>query len=409
MGKMNIRAALAVALIALLGAACTDGTPGEGTGSFYALVFPSEGRTGVKATQESTGNGTTVAIVIDSNYIDLADSSEWYTLHRDRVNVYLENPDTYAIPSWTDPVALNVRSVLTLQVPSTSNLHGANTGSRKGAWITTVVVDLPPGEALVGAGNPDPNYPFNATLRVDIDNNQGYYESNIEIVGTGGKPNEIVDRHLMLDAKNRGAISDANVEPLFYLDSQPLIRLRLKSKLLPTYSQNNKYTNIGGIEFDFVYVKSTLDANNATRNCIKNGSAPIRAYGSTEAVDATASVGPVQSYDVDGGRTRKVVHIMMMDPKGIDLYSESGADDDIAGQGPLIDLGLDWVYLNRDVCPLDSTFFEIRNLRVVSVAGELINEVEGAVDIDGAEDIHPDADLRFYSLDPPPGPLPGCG
>ena len=115
------RVALVLCAVAALASACTQGP--DGTTTLQPLVFPWEGNLG------SGGSGSTLAIVIDSNYIDLNDDLELYDLHTSEVTVNVADPNGV----WTGAPA-TVRSVFPLQAAPSSKLASFEPGAWMKVW-----------------------------------------------------------------------------------------------------------------------------------------------------------------------------------------------------------------------------------------------------------------------------------
>lgn len=357
----------AVSLSAIsLAAGCTLGP--DGTGPPQPLVFPWEGQLG------DSGLGTSVAIVLDSNYIDPHDDMELYTLNKSRISVVARRE-----PTGQTAVTI-LRAVFGMQAPPISNVQL----DRPGAWIAVALVDLPRAASL---GDPTATeFPFLVTLQVRVDGNV-VYEPKVRIVGRTGQPNPIFDSSF-------AAAWQVNQ----LLDYQPTIRLRGKRNQGTNQNAfDENWPPIGGVEFDFKHKTICFEA--------------IRAYGSSEASEATGIVG--DPFDVSGGY--RTVHVALLDAEGIELRyltSDGMANPDVtlAGTGPFIDLGVDRTRFSNSSCNMSNPAnFDILNFRVVDVDGNALLEVaDPIVDTEATPAI--DATLRFYALDrPAPEGGGGCG
>ena len=373
-----------VALLGWLASGCTGG-PDPSFSDSQPLVFPDVGFLG------TSGWGTTAAVVLDSNYLDIGygggcgppprpfaeegDNYELYDLHAGRIEIFLSHPFLTGGGCGGGPglpegffidTPVNIRSVFSVGATSTSQLAL----QAPGAELTVVIFDLPSRAALSFPSS----YPFTAILRVEIDG-LPYYAPRIIIRGEGGVPNPMVDA---VTLNVFGGSPDA-------LEPQPTLRLRGKrgaGKFLQSQGV------LGAIEFDFRYDASCIAA--------------VRAFPATEAANGTAVVGPAAS----AGAGFEAVHVMMLAPEGFSLTFQNDEgdwnliDETLAGHGPFLDLSLD--YAPGASCSLqDASVFGIQNLLVVDLNGTPVLSRSGAVPMDSVAEPLPEAVLRFYPVDVP--------
>ena len=150
---------------------------------------------------------------------------------------------------------------------------------------------------------------------------------------------------------------------------------------------------LGGVEFLFTW----------DRTCITS----VRPYPATEAVEATALVGP---YLAIAGDLRSA-KITLFHPAGFRpqyLASASGtptADETLAGTGPFLDLG--FTLKGNSLCSLDSPdIFSISDFRAYDVSGNLLID-SASVELDTEEAPSSSALLRKYPVTSPPPPVVG--
>jgi hypothetical protein len=358
------RLALMVAATVGLASACTQGPDGNTT--LQPLVFPFEGQLGASGSV----TGTTVAIVVDSNYISAGDNAEVHDLHRDRIGVVMVHP-TGAFPN----VPLTVRSVFALSPSKNSNRHN----TEPGATATVVVVDLPLASAV---GNPT-IFPITVKLRVEIDG-VADVEPRFVLTGKTGIRNPIVDASILAAFDARQA-----------LEPRPTLRLRPKRRA-GTFQPGQPA--LGGMEFTLGYTTACIDA--------------VEVFPVTEASDATAVVGPV--FGTSGGYS--LAKTVLVDPKGfnltylVDTPPAETTDETLAGEGPLIDVAVDWKATNDPACSLNNpSLITISDLRVSDVDGDQVFAAPGVVQVDTVETPGSNAVFRAYPVDlPPPAPSGGC-
>lgn len=349
-------------LLLLLAMGCTEGP--SGSGGSQPLVFPWEGQLG------NGSLGSTVSIVLDSNYIPGLDQFEAHDLHEDRIDIILADPNS----GWAD-VNVPIRAVFSMQAPPNTWRHNINPG----ATITVVVFDLP-NKATVSSGLTPP---YDAQLNILVDGVPfGLINSaDFRIVGHDGIPNPL----LAATIPNTG-ISPTDKDN--YLDPRPMLRLRAKRGFFPEV-----WPKIGGIEM-------TVGSRTV---CMSN----LTPFPASEASNATASSGPV--FMRQGAYSyRKVV---LVDPDGINLKYESGvfADTSLAGTGPFLDLVVTWNFTINPFCDLlEPSLILVSDLIVTDIDGnELLNEPNVVIDSAGAG-ADGNAHLRRYPVDLPP-PLGGGG
>lgn len=364
MERQNFRAHLAALVGVVLATACSVGPDGSYS-DLQPLVFPSEGRLG------TGGLGSTAAILLDSNYIEGFDIAEMYDLHRSRVTVTVVDP-LGVFPS----VPANVRSVFGLQATSISLLHA----SKPGAWVTAVLVDLPAASALGGPLT----YPFTAELQVSIDSTLDFAPRFI-VVGEGGSPNDLLDAAFASPAE-----VNSTLEP------RPALRLRPK-RGAGGFQEGEP--PVGGIQFDVSYMHA----------CISN----VFAFPGSEAADAGCHVGPVLDTVGDYKRRR----VLLADASGFNLAflaDEPGfdtTDETLAGDGPLVDLAINWKATNNSACNLlNPDLIHLSDLHVTDRDGNPLFAVAGPVEVDTVDLPSTTAYFRSYAIDlPPPAPSGGGG
>jgi hypothetical protein len=358
MRLFEVRLIASVGLVLWLALGCEVGPDGSFT-DLQPLVYPSEGRLG------DGGAGATAAIVIDSNYLDMADDWEFHDLHKARVKVLVSDPSP--TPAWTD-VPAQVRQVFSLQTPPNSNLSKL----RPGATVTLVVFDLPDQAAL---NSPAP--PLTVVLKVLIDDVLTY-EPRFIVSGVGGTPTAFIDP----------SIFSGNINT--QLQPQPMIRLR--GKRLAGYFEPGM-PRIGALDFFLIYDPA----------CITG----VRAYGATEAANATTIVGPALPF-FGGTKYRRIA---LVDPDGFDLdfLTDAGADQSLAGNGPLIDLGFD-LKAGSGCTVSQANAYAVFTMRVADLDGNWIFEFLDVPEVDRADAPSPTALLRAYEVDlpAPPGGGGGC-
>lgn len=341
--------------------ACSVG-PDSSFTDLQPLVFPAQAELGAETP------GSTVAVFLDSNYLWPADIAELHSLDASRVALKLRK-DTEVSDD------LFVRTLFSVQAPPNSVAHL----ERPGATVTLALVDLP---HSVGVGGFDPGvaFPYTAILEVWIDGALAF-EPRITITGADGVPNEILDV----------GFKSVNSEELWTARSQPTLRFRPK-RAPGTFAIGQ--APIGAIEFDFV----TPD------DCLQS----LRVYPASEAANATAIV----SEGTDGGEVEgEWYHVVLIDPKGIDLvYLEDEVvldttDETLAGQGPILDLSFafDPESVEDETCAgiASPEIFSIERLGVYDVNGNLLFWVqEPTVDTVAAPSAT--ATLRVYPVNAVP-------
>jgi len=364
MTSWNVRVSICILFAGWLAVGCNLGPGGNATG-YQPLLFPLEGQLG------DTSAGTTVAMIVDSNYIEGSDLLEIHDLHKARVQVLVSDP---VGGGWTDAPA-NVRSVFPIQAPS-NTLAGQN---RPGLTATIVLFDLPSASAL---NNPS-SFPLTVLLKLLIDGQEDL-SAEFNVLGASGTATNLIEP--MLNLTLFGLQS-----PLGQLAPQPMIRLRGKRGAGKFEASQPK---LGAIEFLFTW----------DRTCINI----VRPYPATEAADATALIGP--SSPVDGiFRSAKIalIHPAGFRPKY--LASASGtltADETLAGTGPFLDLGFG--LKGNSLCSLDSpNIFSISDFRVYDISGNVVIE-SASVEVDTAGAPSNSALLRKYPVTIPPPISGGC-
>ncbi len=352
---------------AIIAVGCNQGPNGQTEPA--QLLFPWEGQLG------DTSTGTTVAIVLDSEYIPFFDSHEFHNLHTDRVRIWLSN----VAPDVWDSVEIIPRSVFSLAVPPSSKRHL----TQPGASVTIALFDLPNASAVPLA----PQTPFVANVEVWIDQVAVATPTpEFLITGVSGTSNPIV-------ADSIAALYPEFDEFLPSLEPQRMIRLRGKRGLSGDDLFYIGQNAIAGIEFDFIYPS----------DCLNN----LRAYARTEASNATVFVGaPV----VDAMAGLETVKVILTDPKGFDLGflldfpTYNNADTTLAGTGPLLDLAFDdemgSTCLDPGVFPDEfPSEFAIENLFVTDVNGMPIIGPLTTVKIDSGAATDSLALFRIYPVD----------
>lgn len=367
MHRVNRYAGVAIALIAALTFGCNRGPDGGGSDT-DPLVFPWEGRLGTPTTENPEGWGSTAAVLIDSPYLPILDAWEFLDLHKERVTIKIADAEPGPGHYWDPPVEAHLRSVFNLGPARTSK----RAESWPGFWFTTALFDLPSEAAL---GSPS-EYPFTVFVQVFVDGVL-VYEPRFEITGASGVPNPLADESIY----GQGGFQES-------LEPQRMIRLRGKRFNPEKNSEDEKkwfypgQDPIGAVEFDLEYITVCVSA--------------IRPYPSTEAANATAIVGP----PTPSGDHRETVHVVMVDPKGIELQflDESHPFAQfLAGQGPMIDLAVDDVPVYH--CNIGSpAAFKISNLLVTNLDGQEIVRVDGVVKVDTDSAPNSDASLRLYAV-----------
>ena len=364
MTSWNARVFISIFFSAWLAVGCNLGPNGNAT-EYQPLLFPSEGQLG------DTDVGTTVAMIVDSNYIEGSDVLEIHDLHKDRVRVVVSAP---VGGGWTDALA-NVRSVFPIQAPS-NTLAGR---TRPGLTATIVLFDLPSANAL---NNPSV-FPLTVLLKLLIDGQEDL-SAEFNVLGTSGTRTALI--HPVLDLTIFGLNS-----PLGQLAPQPMIRLR--GKRGPGMFEASQ-PKLGGVEFLFTW----------DRTCITL----VRPYPATEAAEATALVGPSSTIAGDL-RSAKIslIHPAGFRPKY--LTSASGtptADETLAGTGPFLDLG--FTLKGNSLCSLDSPdIFSISDFRAYDISGNLLID-SASVELDTEEAPSSSALLRKYPVTIPPPIVGGC-
>lgn len=374
MHRLNLHVGLVglvVAIVGLAGIGCNRGPDGAGLVT-DAVAYPWEGELG-----PGTDLGSTVAMVIDSNYLTEVDAWESYTLDTSRVTIKITDPSPAAKPNWDADVVVTPRSVFNIGPTRTSKRHAF----QPGFWFTVVLFDLP-GEDDLGWDPVDPGGDPEeaiALLQLRVDGvDYGYRQSRFRIMGNKGRPDPLPNP---LADETIGGQEDFQAS----LEQQRMIRLRGK-RGEGKFSESQE--DIGGLEFDIQYDTNCLDI--------------VHAYPSSDASNATAIVGPP---DYPEANPRKV-HVIMVDPKGIDLaflhwtVYPGTVDQTLAGQGPMLDLAGYGTAGGVDGCDIaDPANFEISNLLVTDIHGaELIREPD-VVLVDTTDSPDSDAIFRMYAVD----------
>jgi hypothetical protein len=355
---------------------CTVG-PDSSFTDLQPLVFPAEGQLG-----PGENEGSTIAIVIDSNRIDGFDIGEKYDLDLNKVQVGLRKG--------TVTGCVGKRGVFSLQAPPSSYLHK----TRPGAYFTFLIVDLPGSDGSSGCGfDPGLPYPYTATLEVWIDGALAF-APRVRITGENGAPSELLDPDLDPEWQDAGPYAG-----IWMLDAQtqPLLRFRPK-RAAGTFQPGQPA--IGAMKFRYVTNDGCLTA--------------LRAYPASDAANATILVSPPYEWPPEGGNL-DAYDVVLIDPKGIDLeYLQDlpgldTTDETLAGEGPILDLapdfdpGLNW----EDPEVWAACFqqgghpdYNIEDLQVYDLDGNELFEV-GSVQVDTTEVPSQSAHLRVY--------LPGWG
>jgi hypothetical protein len=282
------------------------------------LVFPPEARL-----------GATAAILIDSNYIKLADEWEFYDLKSDRIEIFLEDASSAQEQA-------TVRQVFDLEASSWSRYAATSPG----AWVTVALFDLPQSGLSTGP----------ASVTVEIDGGAATRVGTIEILGSGGVPTNISFPSTAESAET-------------LLESKPTLRLRAIRAEEATDPGFDDEWLIGGIEFDVEYVP-----------CVD-----MRAFPDSEAAGATAIIGPPSP----GAAWHVRRHVVMVDPNGFQLKRPNNfwglSSPTSAGQGPFLTIALDrgGALVCTELVP---AHFKIENLHVTDVDGETLIDERGEGD-----------------------------
>ena len=377
---------VAIVLVGALVAGCNTGPDHLGhndpaSQDFDPLVFPWEGQLGDPAQAGGDDFGSTAAILIDSNYIQIGDIRaatgaplEYFNLHEGRVTIKIKDANDDNL-NWDGSIEANLRSVVNLAADRTSVISLA----WPGAWFTAAIFDLPSELSVINANSWIPAgqdaYPAMALVEVYIDGNSTpLHTSRFRITGGLGIPNDLADPSIWGQATLQED-----------LESQRMIRLRGKRGAQGQMFYEGQ-PPIGALEFDLEYLTV----------CARN----MRAYPSTDAANATAIIGPPTEYF-----SRETVHVVMVDPKGIeipflqDLPPYITTDPTLAGQGPFIDLAFDedpmW---DCDSMIPDPSYWTISNLLVTDLSGDVILERSGEVPVDTTDAPDSNAVLRLYAM-----------
>jgi hypothetical protein len=205
------------------------------------------------------------------------------------------------------------------------------------------------------------------------------------VTGKTGKPNPLADVSFGSEATVNAA-----------LEVRPTLRLRAKRGTELFQPGQPAY---GGMEFTIAYLKTCINS--------------VEAFPATEAADATAVVGPVlgNAFGYD------VVKAVVIDPKGFSLTYLSdtppneATDETLAGEGPLVDIVVNWKATTNTACRLTNpALIQLGALSVSDVDGNEVFAVPGTLPVDTTAAPVANAVFRTYAVDlppPPPGPS-GC-
>jgi hypothetical protein len=290
---------------------------------FEPLVFPAEARL-----------GSTAAVLLDSNYIPLADAWEFYDLKRGRIQIWLED-------DFGTRRQANLRQVFDLGAAPWS--HYAQTA--KGAWTTVALFDLPTG-GLSFSGSPQI---ADVIIKIDGVENVLFRQGHIEITGSGGTPI---------------AIEFPTTSGPQQLESESLLRLRAVRAAGGNPGFDDSWL-IGGIEFDLEFF-SCLSWN-------------VRTFPDSNAVGATTLLGPIDW----GSPWYFKTHVVLVDPKGFQLMRPPNniglGSETAAGEGPFLTIAFD--RSPPVVCTnLQSHHFKVENLFVTDVNGQILIDRRGQGD-----------------------------
>ncbi len=316
---MALRSIL-VSLTVLAAVVACQPDPG-GSGYVETAIFPNE-----------ASLGSTVAIAIDSNYIPLADSLEHYDLAPGRVQAWV-----------SDGLGAELQATVRAVFPLSAAPSARTAPNKPGRWITLVLLDLP----TTGLSVPSTH----ARVRVFAELASGVTQVSIgtfRLVGTGGSPwLPPTPGFLSLEKE---------------LESRSLLRLRAVRRNPQLGGAPNPADafldswQIGGFEFELDY-PSCLQTPNA--------------YPNTEAVNGTALVGPLTIAPPIAGVSR--VRVVLLAPDGFKVphpYDPFGLTaQNIAGEGPLLDLAFDRVPGSSGCEAITASGFAIRKLFVTDKNG----------------------------------------
>lgn len=316
--------------LAVVSAFASVGCTPDGAGGLEALVFPREARL-----------GSTAAIAVDSNYIQLIDNQEYYDLRKGRLRILLE--DDFGVR-----VEANLRQVFDLGSPAWSRFAAGNPAAlvapRPGAWMTVALFDLPT-SGLSFTGPPEV-----ASVIVEIDGVEDTSRrGRIEITGSGGVPTEIA----MLTSPGEAD-----------LESQPLLRLRAIRANAGSPGFQDSWV-IGGIEFDVQWLV-----------CMK---AP-KVHPDSDATGATALTGSVSPGEPWFNKTR----VVLIDPEGFKLSRPNnafgGSSPTAAGQGPFVTMVFDRTGGPVGCSEVSEPLFRVEHLYVTDLDGVALIDRRGLGD-----------------------------
>ncbi len=293
--------------------ACTQGR--SGVQPTQGLVFPGEARLGGSA-----------AFAIDSNYILLADATERYDLHRDRVQIRIADDSGGPGPLAT------VRSVFSADASANSILSK----TAPGAFVTVAIFDLPSASELVF----NEEYPLVTEIELEVDGAPTAVIGSIELLGPGGTPT-------LLGIDYTSRFLEETLEPT------TVFRLRGRR----SFFQDGWV--IGAIDLEFAYLGP----------CLENP----RASAATDGANATTLIGPAPLFPSGNG-----LRLLVLDPEGFELVPPNPfgfTDPDAAGNGPLIDIAFDRVLPLPLGCPdpgQTSGLGYLATIEVMDVNGNLL-------------------------------------
>ena len=356
----------------------SGGCYGTGVPGTPPTVFPNEGRPGGDMTSdpEEPPPGTTVAMMIDSNYLPLADKDEWHDIHPGRIEVWFRD-DGNSTPPITETKA-TVRSVFDLEPDNWSIINLV----QPGIWGTVVLFDLPSHIELLGPGIDEGIYPFDVTVFVKVDGMEvqasvAMRETPFTLTSWDGAPQELMWADYWGGQET-------------WLQGMPLSMVRLRGKRIAFEAGQL----IGSMEFDFS--SSTCD--------VEVLGARLRSE-----ADWTSNLALVAARGVNAGDPQRVT---LISPTGFALTHLTVPvgyfDNTLAGQGPFLDLAI----AENDSCDADATdppWFTIEHLTVTDLDGVAIDPDQTQalddltpVGVDYPDAADPDAIFRAYLIDRTP-------
>jgi hypothetical protein len=363
-GSMTSIRPLALLLIAVL---ASPGCFNLGEGA-YPLVFPNEGRSGGTPAGDPDDWGTTVAMMIDSNYLPWVDADEWHDIHPDQIEIWIQDAEN---PTPLFEVEAKVRSVFELAPDAWSALRQL----QPGVTGTVVLFDLPPHSQLGFGEEIEENvYPRDVSVIVKVEG----------LV----RPTVLVPREAPLTLTGWDGASQQLMYSGFWPGQETLLQ-KTQHSMVRLRGKRNAFEEaqvIGSIEFDFENLGCNAQVQGAQVRSEANGIVVVR--------------------DLDYVTDRQ--RVMVISPSGFQLpHLDTGVlDDKLAGQGPFLDLMI------QENLPCDLTvpgWFTIHNLTVTDLDGQVIDPA-GLPPLDGLDPVevdYPDAPsdsavFRAYLVDPTP-------